>query len=97
MTSARRQIPSFQSEKTGTPARVGLSWIYPGERGWVLLWGLLIVASTIVTFDPKLFVSGDNVSYIRLAESARAGDLWASTKLYRTRFFGHNHALRGLG
>lgn len=47
---------------------------------WPLLWLGLILISSLVTFDPKLYVNGDNVDYMRLAESARHGVLWGSAK-----------------
>jgi len=46
----------------------------------MLLWGCLIVLSSILTFDPKLYINGDNVEYINLAQAAREGRLWASPK-----------------
>ena len=50
------------------------------ERYWSFLWLALIAASGLLTFDPKLYVNGDNVDYIRLAEAVRHGHLWASAK-----------------
>jgi|GEM_PF-5309695 len=47
---------------------------------WIILWSGLVVLSGLLTFDPKLYVNGDNVEYIRLAEAARHGALWASAK-----------------
>jgi 4-amino-4-deoxy-L-arabinose transferase-like glycosyltransferase len=60
------------------PARRAFPW--HDERAWFLLWAGLIVASALITFDPKLYINGDNVDYIRLAEATRHGDLWASAK-----------------
>jgi len=46
----------------------------------ILLIALLLLVSGL-TFDPKLYVSGDNVDYILLAQKAwREGDLWGSAK-----------------
>jgi len=51
-----------------------------GERGWFILWAVLIAASSLLTFDPKLYVNGDNVDYINLARAVRDGNLWPSVK-----------------
>jgi hypothetical protein len=40
----------------------------------------LALISSLVTFDPKLYVNGDNVDYMRLAEAVRHGSLWGSPK-----------------
>jgi hypothetical protein len=40
----------------------------------------LVLVSSLVTFDSKLYINGDNVDYMRLAESARHGVLWGSAK-----------------
>ncbi len=53
---------------------------WTGDRRWAILWFALILASSLVTFDPKLYINGDNVEYINLAAQARSGDLWASPK-----------------
>ncbi len=45
-----------------------------------LLVALLALVSAL-TFDPKLYINGDNVDYILLAQKAwREGDLWGSPK-----------------
>lgn len=49
-------------------------------RSWLLLWCGLILVSSLLTFDPKLYINGDNVEYIRLAEAARHGEPWGSAK-----------------
>lgn len=46
---------------------------------WVLVW-LLAVAASIYTFDPRLYINGDNVQYMFLAEDVAAGNLWPSSK-----------------
>lgn len=48
-------------------------------RRWLLAAGLAALA-TAVTFDPKLYINGDNVDYMFLARAARAGYLWSSDK-----------------
>lgn len=50
------------------------------EPLWRWLWLALLAAASLVTFDPKLYINGDNVDYMRLAEAARAGQIWASPK-----------------
>jgi hypothetical protein len=40
----------------------------------------LALLSSLITFDTKLYINGDNVDYMRLAESARHGALWGSAK-----------------
>jgi 4-amino-4-deoxy-L-arabinose transferase-like glycosyltransferase len=42
--------------------------------------GILAAAAAALTFDPKLYINGDNVDYILLARSVRHGLLWASDK-----------------
>ena len=51
-----------------------------GSRWWSLAWYGIVVVACVATFDPKLYVNGDNVDYIHLAEAARDGNLWASAK-----------------
>lgn len=40
----------------------------------------LALISSLVTFDSKLYINGDNVDYMRLAEAVRHGSLWSSPK-----------------
>ncbi len=48
-------------------------------RALLLIVPLLMVSG--ITFDPKLYVNGDNVDYILLAQKVwREGNLWASSK-----------------
>jgi hypothetical protein len=53
---------------------------FVGGSGWLPFWCALILASSLLTFDRKLYINGDNVEYIRLAEAARHGMLWGSPK-----------------
>lgn len=49
--------------------------------GW--LWisaGALAILAAAVTFDPRLYINGDNVSYMFLARDVLAGDPWPSSK-----------------
>jgi hypothetical protein len=46
---------------------------------WLLAGGLAFLA-TAVTFDPRLYINGDNVSYMFLARDVLAGELWPSSK-----------------
>lgn len=52
------------------------------DRTVLALWagGLAAVLATALSFDPKLYINGDNVDYMFLARAARQGDLWASAK-----------------
>lgn len=46
---------------------------------WFLAGALAFVA-VVLTFDPKLYINGDNVDYMNLARGVRQGHLWASDK-----------------
>ncbi len=69
--------PIGPTERRGAPTTTAP---YRTKRLWPLFWAGLIVVSSILTFDPKLYINGDNVDYIRLAETVLRGDLWASGK-----------------
>ncbi len=75
-----KQISSSRTGET-SPARKA-RWPIPGlgGRGWFLLWAALVAASALLTFDPKLYVNGDNVNYMNLAKAVRGGELWPSAK-----------------
>ena len=49
------------------------------NHAWTLA-GLLAFLAVAVTFDPKLYINGDNVDYMNLARSVRQGHLWPSDK-----------------
>lgn len=46
---------------------------------WFLA-GVLAVLAVVLTYDPKLYINGDNVDYMNLAHGVRQGHLWASDK-----------------
>lgn len=46
---------------------------------WFLA-GALAFLAVVLTFDPKLYINGDNVDYMNLARGVRQGHLWASDK-----------------
>jgi hypothetical protein len=50
----------------------------PGNP-WVLASALAVLA-LVLTYDPKLYINGDNVDYMNLARGVRQGHLWASDK-----------------
>jgi len=74
-----KRISSSRSGETSSTRNAG--WPIPGlgERGGSL-WAALIAASALLTFDPKLYVNGDNIDYMNLAKAVRDGDLWQSPK-----------------
>lgn len=41
---------------------------------------VLAILASALTFDPKLYINGDNVDYMFLARDFRGGDLWPSNK-----------------
>ena len=48
-------------------------------------WGFWLAAvaaafASLLTFDPKIYINGDNAEYMRMAERVLAGDLWPSSK-----------------
>jgi 4-amino-4-deoxy-L-arabinose transferase-like glycosyltransferase len=49
------------------------------KHAWVLA-GALAFLAIVLTFDPKLYINGDNVDYMNLARGVRQGHLWASDK-----------------
>lgn len=49
------------------------------EWPWWLAGAAAVVAS-LLTFDPKLYINGDNIDYMELAERVRHGELWGSQK-----------------
>lgn len=73
-TSLSRSGETSPTRKTGSPIP-GL-----GDRGWFLLWAALVAVSALLTFDPKVYVNGDNIEYMNLAKAVRGGDLWPSAK-----------------
>jgi hypothetical protein len=64
------------SGKGAAPARGPRAW---WKHPWALAMGLAAVALA-ATFDPKLYINGDNVDYMFLARSIRAGNFWPSDK-----------------
>ncbi len=46
---------------------------------WILA-GILAAVAIAATFDPRLYINGDNVDYMFLARAARHGQLWSSDK-----------------
>ncbi|MFN8547991.1 MAG: hypothetical protein U0527_08525 [Candidatus Eisenbacteria bacterium] len=69
------------------PARVSAAFAReerPIEQllgSWPLLLGVVLaLIAASITFDPKLYINGDNVDYIFLARDLRGGDLWPSDK-----------------
>ena len=49
------------------------------KHPWLLA-GALALLAVMLTFDPKLYINGDNVDYMNLARGVRQGHLWASDK-----------------
>lgn len=49
------------------------------KHPWLLV-GALAFLAVVLTFDPKLYINGDNVDYMNLARGVRQGHLWASDK-----------------
>lgn len=49
------------------------------KHSWLLA-GVLAFLAVVLTFDPKLYINGDNVDYMNLARGVRHGHLWASDK-----------------
>jgi hypothetical protein len=52
---------------------------HEGAWPWILA-GVLAFLSAALTFDPRLYVNGDNVSYMFLARDVLGGELWPSSK-----------------
>ncbi len=76
-TSRGRPDPKRPSGPQRQPDRNPLASF--GLRAALLV--LLLLIASALTFDPKLYINGDNVDYILLAQRAlRDGDLWASPK-----------------
>jgi hypothetical protein len=71
MTGNSGQRSALQGRGGGRPG--------PAWRPWVLAGGLALLAS-ILTFDSKLYINGDNVDYMLLGRALRAGHLWPSDK-----------------
>jgi hypothetical protein len=71
-----KRTSSSSAGKTDVPPDAGRL----RRLAWPLLWLALALLSSLITFDPKLYINGDNIDYIRLAESARHGVLWGSAK-----------------
>jgi 4-amino-4-deoxy-L-arabinose transferase-like glycosyltransferase len=49
------------------------------RHSWILA-GVLAFLAVVLTFDPKLYINGDNVDYMNLARGVREGHLWSSGK-----------------
>ncbi len=49
------------------------------QKQWLLA-GALAFLAVVATFDPKLYVNGDNIDYMNLARAVRQGRLWGSDK-----------------
>lgn len=52
---------------------------FSSKHSWLLA-GALAFLAVVLTFDPKLYINGDNVDYLNLARGVRQGHLWASDK-----------------
>ena len=52
---------------------------FSSRHRWLLA-GALAFLAVVLTFDPKLYINGDNVDYMNLARGVRQGHLWASDK-----------------
>lgn len=61
------------------PREPGRASSRPSWLPWAVAGGLAALAS-LLTFDPKLYINGDNVDYMFLARSLRGGDFWPSDK-----------------
>ncbi|MEZ4648485.1 MAG: hypothetical protein R3E97_06775 [Candidatus Eisenbacteria bacterium] len=70
LSRKRRRGSSGAEEPEGGPARDWLFWIAAGAA----------VLVALVTFDPKLYVNGDNAEYLRMGAKVLEGDLWPSAK-----------------
>lgn len=51
-----------------------------GVDRWMGAAFVLAILASVLTFDPKLYINGDNVDYMFLARDFRGGDLWPSNK-----------------
>lgn len=48
-------------------------------RAWLFPFAILILVG-VLTLDTRLHINGDNVAYMRLAESIRGGDIWPASR-----------------
>jgi hypothetical protein len=82
-TSGRRVGSRSRSGDHGASSGLtgsAASHAVPPRTRWWLLAGLLAVATAIATFDPRLYINGDNVDFILQGRRVLGGDLWPSDK-----------------
>lgn len=53
--------------------------VHEWVKTWLVPFGILM-AVAVMTLDTRLHINGDNVAYMRLAESIRGGDLWPQSR-----------------